>query len=102
MGNCLAVKADAVDEKINQQLKEEKRRLDNVVKLLLLGPGESGKSTVFKQLKLIQTVSDKGFTDQERSTYKHVVHSNCVEQMRLLVRVCLSYLLDAQNNFERK
>jgi len=81
-------KKDAVDDKINKELKDEKKRLEkvNLVKLLLLGPGESGKSTVFKQLKLIQTVSNKGFTDQERSTYKHVVHSNCVEQMRLLVR----------------
>jgi len=59
------------------------------VKLLLLGPGESGKSTIFKQLKLIQTAS-KGFTDQERTTWKQIVQTNCIDQMRLLTKAALT------------
>jgi len=78
------------DQAINQQIKDDKKRRGRVneVKLLLLGPGESGKSTVFKQLKIIQTVS-QGFTDEERAMYKQVVFSNCIEQMRLLAKAAI-------------
>jgi len=87
--SCLS-RTTKEDTQITKKIKDERKRLEKVneVKLLLLGPGESGKSTVFKQLKIIQTVS-KGFTDEERLMYKHVVFSNCIEQMRLLVRAAL-------------
>jgi len=34
-----------------------------------LGPGESGKSTVFKQMKIIQ--DDGGFSPEELMGFKH-------------------------------
>lgn len=37
--------------KINQLIEEERLRLRNQTKILLLGPGESGKSTILKQMK---------------------------------------------------
>jgi len=48
---------------IDKQLKSEK----DVIKLLLLGAGESGKSTIAKQYKIIHL---KGFTtDQEKINF---------------------------------
>lgn len=53
------------------------------IKLLLLGTGESGKSTVFKQAKILY---DNGFaTPQEREPYKPAIYSNVIEAMKKLL-----------------
>ncbi len=41
------------------------------VKMLLLGPGESGKSTLFKQMKIL--ARDGGYTEMELQRYKATV-----------------------------
>lgn len=50
---------------------------------LRIGPGESGKSTIFKQMKIISMAG--GFTREELMAYKHVIHGNCVTQMKVIV-----------------
>jgi GTPase SAR1 family protein len=54
-----------------------------VNKLLLLGAGESGKSTLFKQMIKIYGV---GFSDYERkTTYVKVVHANAIANIKTLI-----------------
>jgi GTPase SAR1 family protein len=59
--------------------------LDSLIKLLLLGAGESGKSTIAKQMKIIHL---QGFTEEERLSYKAVIYSNLIGSMRSLVVAC--------------
>ncbi|KAG1090365.1 hypothetical protein G6F42_019715 [Rhizopus arrhizus] len=78
MGCCASVEeSDSVgklrNEEIDGQLRMEKLNNKNEVKLLLLGAGESGKSTILKQMKLIH---DGGFTPEEKETYKEIIFSN--------------------------
>jgi len=88
MGNsfCAAKKGSAEEEKanrdINTMLKDDKRKLDSEVKLLLLGAGESGKSTVAKQMKIIHL---HGFSNEERLTYKSIIYNNVLSSMKALV-----------------
>jgi guanine nucleotide-binding protein subunit alpha len=48
--------------------------------MLLLGAGESGKSTILKQMKLIHEGS---YTDKERENYKEIIYSNTVQSMHV-------------------
>jgi len=66
---------------IDKTLLEEKRLEAEKIKLLLLGAGESGKSTVFKQMRILYG-SEK--TDEDLKMYGVVVRSNIVVAIRKL------------------
>jgi len=68
----------ALDRQLNGSMVEEQK----VIKLLLLGTGESGKSTIFKQMQILY---QSGFSDFEKSTFRHVIRRNVVESMQTLV-----------------
>jgi len=53
------------------------------IKLLLLGAGESGKSTIFKQMKILY---GKKATPEECAELAPVVHANIMAAFRTLVR----------------
>jgi len=85
MGQCRS----AVDpltihsQKIDRDLRRLNLKKRDEIKILLLGPGESGKSTIFKQMKIVQ---DKGgYSEEERLRFKPIVYSNCISQMIILI-----------------
>jgi len=71
------------NERIEKELKEAKKTLDREVKLLLLGAGESGKSTIAKQMKILFKES---FSEEERNSYKSIIYNNCVSSMRTIAK----------------
>ncbi|XVE70826.1 hypothetical protein DITRI_Ditri10aG0101600 [Diplodiscus trichospermus] len=69
--------AAEIERRIEQETKAEK----HIQKLLLLGAGESGKSTIFKQIKLLfQT----GFDEEELKSYISVIHANIYQTIKIL------------------
>ena len=64
-----------------------------LVKLLLLGPGESGKSTIFKVMKLMQN----GYTREEKEQFKNLVYMNIISQMKVLLRASKQMEIGLQN-----
>eukprot|EP00038_Savillea_parva_P000452 m.96220 g.96220 ORF g.96220 m.96220 type:complete len:358 (-) comp10151_c0_seq1:1272-2345(-) len=66
---------------IDLKLKKQAGLLRRQIKLLLLGTGESGKSTVVKQMKIIH---GGGFTATEKNTFRDVVHANIITAMHVL------------------
>jgi len=70
------------DPAVEKYLKNEKKKRDKEVNLLLLGAGESGKSTVAKQLKIIHL---GGFEEEERRTYIPIIHANILLSMKTLI-----------------
>ncbi|KAI8384501.1 heterotrimeric G-protein alpha subunit (G-alpha, GPA2) [Radiomyces spectabilis] len=89
MGNCTSLRdlvgrnsPDATQSHIiDKQIKADEKRMKTEVKILLLGAGESGKSTILKQMKLIHA---SGFSESERETFRMVVFSNIVAAMQTL------------------
>ncbi|KAF9432526.1 guanine nucleotide-binding protein subunit alpha [Entomortierella beljakovae] len=67
---------------IENQLRRDRLQLRNEVKMLLLGAGESGKSTIIKQMKLIH---DGGYTNEEREAFKEIIFSNTIQSMRVIL-----------------
>ena len=57
-------------------------RPTRAAKILLLGGAESGKSTLARQLRLI---NGQTFTDAELLRYKKLIRSSCLELFALLV-----------------
>ncbi|BGP41133.1 hypothetical protein JCM10449v2_005103 [Rhodotorula kratochvilovae] len=72
-------------------LRDEEQRLAREAKILLLGPGSSGKSTILKQMKVIHL---SGFTTAELEAYRQQIFVNVREGMR----ACLAVL--EQEGFE--
>ncbi|KAI5476546.1 hypothetical protein MNV49_007556 [Pseudohyphozyma bogoriensis] len=67
---------------IDAELKKAKIALKNEVKLLLLGSGESGKSTILKQVRLAYK---EGFTQAERQRYTELILDNIFYNTRDLL-----------------
>jgi len=82
---CAGSKTDKNTANIDKYLKDEKKKMDTEVKLLLLGAGESGKSTIAKQMKIIHL---EGFKDEERLSYKSIIYNNVLASMKALVNAC--------------
>jgi guanine nucleotide-binding protein G(i) subunit alpha len=59
-------------------------------KILLLGSGESGKSTILKQIKIIH---QNGFSESEKLEYKPFVFQNIVQSAQCLIRALKEYNL---------
>ncbi len=70
-------------EAIDKQLKMDAVRAASEVKLLLLGAGESGKSTIVKQMKIIH---EKGYTKEECLQYRPIVFSNTIQSLIAIIR----------------
>lgn len=70
------------NDAIEQSLQLQKQKDKNEIKLLLLGAGESGKSTVLKQLRLLH---QGGFSNQERLQYAQVIWADAIQSMKILI-----------------
>jgi len=99
MGLCLSLPSNTEvtdDDKtkhkeVEKQLKEAKARMAREVKVLLLGSGDSGKSTVLKQMRLIHKLP---FSNHEIETFRQIVFDNVVHGLR--------YVLEAMDEMEIK
>ncbi|TRM62816.1 heterotrimeric G protein alpha subunit 4 [Schizophyllum amplum] len=79
----------ALHREAEKQLKEAKVKLQHQVKVLLLGSGDSGKSTILKQMRLIHKLP---FSAQETESYRQLVFDNLTRGLK--------YVLDAMDDME--
>ncbi|CAI2349939.1 unnamed protein product [Caenorhabditis sp. 36 PRJEB53466] len=81
--NSKTSEAKKRSKRIDRQLRLELDRNSAEVKLLLLGAGESGKSTIVRQMRILH---EMGFSKHERAAYRPVVFNNMVQSMMAILK----------------
>ncbi|EFC37220.1 predicted protein [Naegleria gruberi] len=72
---------------------------DSEIKLLLLGAGESGKSTLFKQIRIIH---DGGYNEHELLGFVDTIHSNVLQSMQALIQASHDLNIPIENPENRQ
>ncbi|KAJ3432135.1 guanine nucleotide-binding protein g(o) subunit alpha [Anaeramoeba flamelloides] len=76
---------------IDKTLRQVESELSNNINLLLIGPGDSGKSTIAKQMKIIHS---NGFRKKEKLKYKIIIYQNILDNMKMLIQMIKTLNLD--------
>ncbi|KAK9967484.1 hypothetical protein ABG768_001882 [Culter alburnus] len=86
MACCMSEEAKEskrINAEIDKQLRRDKRDARRELKLLLLGTGESGKSTFIKQMRIIHGT---GYTDEDKRGFTKLVYQNIFTSMQAMIR----------------
>jgi guanine nucleotide-binding protein G(q) subunit alpha len=86
MACCLSEEAKEqkrINQEIERQLRRDKRDARRELKLLLLGTGESGKSTFIKQMKIIH---GSGYSEEDKRNFIKLVYQNIFMAMQAMIR----------------
>ncbi|XP_030598105.1 guanine nucleotide-binding protein G(q) subunit alpha-like isoform X1 [Archocentrus centrarchus] len=78
-----AKEARRINDEIERQLRRDKRDSRREYKLLLLGTGESGKSTFIKQMRIIH---GRGYSDEDKRGFKRLVYQNIFTAMQAMIQ----------------
>lgn len=74
-------KSVAIHKKIQRELKKQKKKERKEMKVLLLGTGESGKTTFIRQMRIIH---GKGFSEDDRKTFAKCIFQNIFTAIKAL------------------
>lgn len=117
MGLCQSSATDEAETKkksqaIDRALEEDLKNLRRECKILLLGAcrhicviscstsdkltgsGESGKSTIVKQMKIIH---QNGYTIDELTLYRHTIYKNLLDCAKALVTAMEQFEIESEN-----
>ncbi|XP_031834157.1 G protein alpha q subunit isoform X3 [Nomia melanderi] len=86
MACCLSEEAKEqkrINQEIERQLRKDKKDARRELKLLLLGTGESGKSTFIKQMRIIHGA---GYSDDDKRGFIKLVYQNIFMAMQSMIR----------------
>ena len=101
MGNCVSTQdreAQLRSQEIDKQIEEDSRKLKKECKILLLGSGESGKSTIVKQMKIIH---QNGYTPEERMQYRDIIYRNLLDSAHHIITAMRKYSMDCADPTNR-
>lgn len=79
---------------IEKMIRKDKKLQARQVKILLLGAGESGKSTILKQMRIIYS---EGFRLDERKEVRQVIFSNMIVAFKIIAEEMRELGLDYSN-----
>ncbi|KAJ3585839.1 hypothetical protein NHX12_012247 [Muraenolepis orangiensis] len=74
---------DKKSKELEKQLQEDADKDAKTVKLLLLGAGESGKSTIVKQMKILH---QGGYSREEQLEFRSIIFGNILQSALAIIR----------------
>lgn len=83
---CLSEEAKEqkrINQEIEKQLKKDKSNARKELKLLLLGCGESGKSTFIKQMRIIH---GSGYSDEDKKGFCKLIFQNVFMSIQQILK----------------
>ena len=80
--NKLPLDAQQASKRLVKLMDSDSAQLNETSKLLLLGAGESGKSTVFKQMRIINST---GYSEGELKQFRYIIHRNILDAIKVLI-----------------
>ncbi|XP_065140609.1 guanine nucleotide-binding protein G(q) subunit alpha [Paramisgurnus dabryanus] len=86
MACCLseeAKEARRINDEIERKLRRDKKDARRELKLLLLGTGESGKSTFIKQMRIIH---GSGYSEEDRRGFTKLVYQNIFTSLQAMIQ----------------
>lgn len=93
MGACLSSEEERRNAEIDTQLKAFAEYEKKAAKLLFLGAGGSGKSTMFKQMRIIYA---EPYTSEELRAFTPIVYRNVIETLGTLLDACHKLGIEVQ------
>nr|XP_020476787.1 guanine nucleotide-binding protein G(q) subunit alpha-like [Monopterus albus] len=78
-----AKEARRINGEIERQLRRDEKDSRREFKLLLLGTGESGKSTFIKQMRIIH---GRGYSEEDRRGFTRLVYQNILTAMQAMIQ----------------
>ncbi|ORZ19389.1 guanine nucleotide binding protein, alpha subunit [Absidia repens] len=97
MGICHSGEETKKEQKslrIDKELERDRGRREKEYKILLLGSGESGKSTLRKQMKILH---QDGYSAEELTSWRVIVYRNMIESIQTLIQAILSFHMEFNN-----
>jgi guanine nucleotide-binding protein G(i) subunit alpha len=95
MGNCASNTREAEErarsDLIDRQIEEDSKKYKRECKILLLGSGESGKSTIVKQMKIIH---QNGYSPEELLAFRPLIWKNLLESARDVINALAKFTLE--------
>ena len=89
MGSCFTSNdATTLEKLLDEEIRKCRKADEQIRKILFLGNGGSGKSTLCKQLRLIH---DDSYPDTFRKECIPYIHQQVVEDMQLAIEVYIKY-----------
>lgn len=80
-----------IDKEIDRIILKDKKEARKELKLLLLGTGESGKSTFIRQMRII---NGTGFSVSDKLAYVKTIFGNIISSMQIMIDAMEALRLD--------
>jgi len=100
--SCSSLQGDPLNEQdriISEHIERTKRQQGKVIRILLLGSGECGKSTILKQMKILHC---GGFSEEEAMALRPLVLLNTLQSIRALLMACKEFNIDLRSEQSRE